>query len=972
MTTRQNLRPFGALLLVLCLATGPLELSAGGRPGGAHRLAGMAPPRLAFEGLPPVIGARTGDRGDFEREYWYWYQRSLPGGVFPREAEYAARLRATAFAARARRALADGRLPRAAARLLSSRWTELGPRGVVAWGYGTGISAGRASCLLLQKELNRILLGGAAGGIWKRALTPGTEFTPQSDYADSLAIGSLAADPHDPQVLYAGTGEAGLYIGSFNGAGLLRSTDGGDSWQRIDNGSLSARKISQVWVDPTNSSRLLVSVLYDGLYESLDGGIHWVKRLAGAAMGFAVSPADRHRILFSNSEPWGDPNADLLLSTDGGRTFTPVNGPWRGPGTTVGRISVAFAPSDPRVVWASVAPPLLGTDAERAGIYRSTDGGASFSPVFSRSHVDTNWRGNPIAVSPVAPDVIYFGGLNLYRGTAAGQLTQLTNWYATPGVSFVHADQHAIVFDPDNPDSIYVANDGGLYATTDGGATWSDRNAGLGTIQFYAGCVGTGNGLNSLFGGTQDNGSARPTNGREWTETIGGDGFQCAVDPQADYIIYGTSYDATYYLSTDAGFSFVALAPVPILLGEQRPFRTPLAIDPGDGARIYGGAQRVYRGTSNRINAAVWTPTSAGLLFPDEPVYRIAVARTDGNCLYASGGPHLARTTTGGDPWTAIDPPGSQFITGVAVHPAAANSIVCSRSGYVGGQVVRTLDGGRTWTDITANLPNVPANNVVLRAAGSRLDTYLATDTGVYYADLNAPTIFWSPVGAGLPNMPVFDLLLADAGNRIVAVTHGRGMWLLGRGPVNLSALAVSRSAIQLSWTDNDADETGLRIERKTTGGSFSEMGGVDPNISTFINTALIPGTTYTYRVRSTGPGGDSFYSNEASATTHGGRLRVARRVNFGAVRVGDFRTRSLLIRNLSKAESLMVTVTDPTGPYALATRTRFLLIPPHGRRAVTLGFFPREQGRRPGILTIHSGDPSRSTASVALVGTGR
>src|SRR4051812_31672536 len=142
--------------------------------------------------------------GAYQREYWYWYMRSLPAGFIPAGAEAQARARARGFRAQVLQAAAAGRWRPAAPGVLTDAWTELGPRGLTH-ASGPGRAAGRNSCIMLQKAQYRILVGSASGGIWKRALGAGQQFTPQTDAATNLSIGCLAADPNNAQVLYAGT-----------------------------------------------------------------------------------------------------------------------------------------------------------------------------------------------------------------------------------------------------------------------------------------------------------------------------------------------------------------------------------------------------------------------------------------------------------------------------------------------------------------------------------------------------------------------------------------------------------------------------------------------------------------------------------------------------------------------------------------------------------------------------------------------
>lgn len=690
-------------------------------------------------------------------------------------------------------------------------WKDLGPRPIERNSADDpSLISGRIMSALLQNAKNRIFIGSASGGIWRRSLAEGSLFSPRSDQAPNLSIGALAADPNNPQVLYAGTGEPGMSKDAFTGAGLLRSLDGGASWKRIDDGIFTGHRITNVWVDPGNSARLLVSLLSHPdnatigfILESTDGGVQWQPLPAGGSgLSFAVSPGDPQRILASRSHPRGTTTADLLLSTDGGASFNAVNGPWTGTGKNVGRIDIAFSPSSPEVVWASIAPPLgpQGQDSHKDGIYRSGNGGASWKFVTASHHGiepgnSIGWYSNPVAVTVEDPDTIYLGARFIHRYTLGGEIEQVTD-DSGGGLPSIHVDQHVFVMDPQDTKTIYAGNDGGLFVTHDGGKSWSDMNGGLGITQFYYGCVGPDNGLQSLLGGSQDNGVCAPKSGQVWEERIFGDGMQCAVDPKQNNILYGTTQDSKYWLSTDTGQNFDLPALLPTLNIEFKAFFTPLAVDPSDPATLYGGAERVYRGTRNGSSIS-WEPRTQDIMYPHDPegnprtIRRLAVAATDPDVLYASGGNLLSRSTNGGSQWAAIDPPGMQLITDVAVHPEHKYWVYLTRSAFDGQQVLFAKDAGApvAWKNFTKNLPNVPVNAIELFHSGSgidaRLDAYLATDGGVYYANLySASGIQWDPVGTGLPNVHVYDVMLADNGQTLVAATHGRGMWCINTAQI--------------------------------------------------------------------------------------------------------------------------------------------------------------------------------------------
>jgi photosystem II stability/assembly factor-like uncharacterized protein len=917
------------------------------RPGRPLSLAAAliaAATSLCFSASCPLgVGGPSQDAGELRERPADVAEMERPLSLHLRPPSYAERQRAGAFAAWARDAAARGQLSATATALLSSSWAELGPRPLDEL-FGRGSVSGRVNALAIKKNEvlagRRITLGAAGGGIWGRNTLLETEFSPRSDAAPSLAIGSLAADPEHPAILYAGTGD----LAGVGGSGLLKSTDGGATWVPTAMGSFFGAGIHQLWVSPADSTFLLLASRQKGLQESFDSGATWHQLLGIPALGFAVSPADPRRILVSDCvDQGGSANNDLYVSrytNESGLHFYPLHGPWQVPGTPTGRIEVAFAPTNGSIAWASVAP--ADPDNGRSGLYRSADGGDTWTRV---AWTPTSSDHAVLAVSPADPEQIYVGGVDLYRfHTGDVDLFRITDWrHNETYLPYIHADQHAIAFDPDSASTLYVGNDGGLYVTTDGGATWSDMNAGLGTLQCRNGCVGKGSGLLSLFAGSQDNGSMRLLpDGVTWQQRLGADGFQCAVDSQNNEVLYGTAQGDDYHISSDRGVTFRQLPSPPRLSGESATFYTPVSVDPNDGTRLYGGAQRVCRGISNRVDAVSWTALSSTIQFPD-PVYgvrRIAVANTDSHTIYAAGSDRVLRSMDDGANWMSNPLPSGGSVSGLAVNPTAALDVVICREGYANGTVLRSTNGG-AWVNVSGDLPPVVAGNLALRPAGSRLDCFLATTTGVYYADLNSSTdptqIYWSSVGTGLPNAVVADVLLADS-DQVIAVTYGRGLWLLRTAPTGLIARAASATSISLAWQDNSTNEAGFQIER---GDGlfplrFSQIATVVANVTTYLDTSVAANSTYTYRVRAfTSDGTESAYSNRATASTTTYSIS-------GAVTSGG-----LGVSGVTISAGGLSTTTSSTGAYTLGglvagsytvTPSKMLSIFSPASQRVTLG----------------------------------
>lgn len=758
--------------------------------------------------------------GAYERQYWHEYDRSEWRGrqrLYPLGGEVQVRRAEMAFRDEVGFPIPDNQFE---FETMNLGWKELGPRPIAVEdpGFDPTAHAGRITAVALRPGQNQLVIGAASGGIWTRNTAPLASALPRSDHEISLSIGCLAVAPSNPNIVYAGTGEPGVSVDSFTGWGMLKSTDGGLHWDKVDNGIFLWKKISEVWVHPTNSNHVLASILREpettdggGLLRSTNGGLTWtpLAEATGPGIGFAVKPGDANWILYSRSHPVGSKDATLLISKNGGVDFDPVSAPWTGSGKYVGRIDVAFAPSDPDIAWASVAPSLHNeaNDSDREGIYRSEDGGQHWSKVADSHHhfIDPKadesdegigWYTNPIAVSPFNPDLVFLGGVDVYRYTLGGEMEPITDW-RRPGPGGVHGDQHVILPDSADPNTIWLGNDGGLFVTHDGAATWRHQNQGLGITQFYYGCVGKNNALDTLVGGTQDNGNSYWSGHLvKWILGYRGDGFQCAVQPQNDEVVFGTQWPATYQISQDGGDFYDDTPALPLAEGESFPFIVPLGIQAaGSAVTMYGAGERLYRRPGPGTNAP-WEAVS-DFLFPDDPegwpTFLRKIVPAGGDVLWGAAGPFLGRSPDGGVTWQPINSWSNygSTITDVELLPNDTDRAYVTRASYFSSPIRmwRRTGGGIVTKDLTGNLPLTPANGLALRkegtGIGASLHAYLATDAGVYYSNLfQGGPVHWDPIAEGLPNCPVHDVQLAENGQTLIAFTHGRGAWCIGTAAI--------------------------------------------------------------------------------------------------------------------------------------------------------------------------------------------
>ena len=697
-----------------------------------------------------------------------------------------------------------------------------------AWqALGPGNIGGRTRALLIHPQQPRTLYAaGVSGGVWK-STNAGQTWAPLADRMANLAVSTLAMDPHNPNILYAGTGE--LFGTGLRGAGIFRSLDGGTHWQLLESTkSYLFWYVNDLAVSPTDGNRLYAATAL-GVFRSLDGGQSWTAALTdpdvGACYELALRTDRPTDTLFAACEGFSNqPGAIWRNAAAEGE------GGWEAvqsePGM-VGRISLALAPSDQDVIYALAAATCLHA------VFRSTEGGVAGSwtarvrsadpdklstallsnPLFvfgkecfgadAQSYCQGNWD-NVIAVDPVNPDRVWAGGIDLFRSDDGGASWGIASyWWRAPTLpGFVHADQHAIVFHPFYNGTtnrvLFVSNDGGIFRTDDALATvgtdaaavcgqepaqvrWASLNRGFAVTQFYHGLPFPGG--TRYLGGTQDNGTLQGTDAggvNGWTQVLGGDGGYVAIDPRNPRNIYITVLSGfSVYKSTDGGKIFIRA--IDGTTPDRGYFVHPLVMDPASSQRLWMGSDSLWR-TAN--GARTWTRASPSL----EGVTAIGVSPRDPNHILAGNGMgYIYRTlkgltTTATTPWARIGPLFG-FISSFAFDPVDSKIAYATVSTFGHHHVWRTRDRGATWTAIDGSgataLPDVPALSIAVDPA-DRSRLYVGTDLGLFVSVNGGAS--WMVEATKFPFTLTESLSIQTGPGgtaTLFAFTHGRGVWRL-------------------------------------------------------------------------------------------------------------------------------------------------------------------------------------------------
>jgi photosystem II stability/assembly factor-like uncharacterized protein len=655
-----------------------------------------------------------------------------------------------------------------------AQWTPIGPDPMI---LGSTLFSGRVSSIAIDpRNSNVVYIGAADGGIWKTT-NGGASWQPLTDFQDSLSSGSITLDPANPDTVYVGTGEPYSSSSAYYGAGILKSSDAGSTWQNIQAPFVTSTvslRIGGIDVYPNDHNVVLAATSRtqgSGIYRSTNGGATWTPVYSGGPV---------YKVRFLPNAPntaiavgFDDNTFNqqvILRSTDAGATWQVVvhQSVDFGFGDLTAQGSLAIGTGH-NTIYAA-----LGGNAA-ALLFKSTDAGATWTAVNNKlpsGQAMCNaqcWYGLALAVHPADPNLLYFGAVNLYRSTDGGN-----TW---TGVTSEHVDYHALTFTPAG-DRLYVANDGGIWSTSDPRASvvgWTSLNAGMATLQFYPGIsIAPGNPSFGL-GGTQDNGILRYTGDPQWANIlIVGDGISTAIDPATTSRLYGTTQGGFVWLSTNGGSSFTQQTNGLNLSGAS--FLTPLTMDSHNSMRLYTApTQFVYRTDNGGSN---WTQASDNLF---SAVTNIAVAPTDENTVYASAGSGVGMTrnaiSASSPTWTVHNGPGRK-VTWVTVDPADATVAYAVLGGFSSidgkGHVYKITNSGATWTNITANLPDTPVNNIIVDPDVANT-LYIATDTGVFSTSDGGQS--WNSMVENMPHSIVMGLALERSTRTLRAATHGRSMF---------------------------------------------------------------------------------------------------------------------------------------------------------------------------------------------------
>ena len=696
-------------------------------------------------------------------------------------------------------------------------------KGLALRSIGPALTSGRIGDIAVDpRNRARYFVAAASGGVWK-TVNAGTTWSPVFDDQGSYSIGCVTLDPSNPLTVWVGTGENNSQRSVSYGDGVYKSIDGGTTWKKM--GLASSEHIGKIVVDPRDSNTVYVASqgpLWKaggdrGLYKTTDGGESWERVLEisehtgvtdivydprNPDVLYAAAYQRRRRV-------WtlidGGPESALYKSHDAGKTWNKLENGL--PTVDIGRIGLAISPVNPDVVYA-----IVEAEGDAGGFFRTVDAGANWTKQSDYMSGSPQYY-NEIIADPLDVDRVYSMDTWMMVTEDGGKS------FRKVGERAKHVDNHALWIDPDDVDYLLAGCDGGIYESFDRGGNWHFKTN-LPVTQFYRVTPDNDTPFYNVYGGTQDNftlgGPSRTTStsgitNRDWYVTVGGDGFKTRIDPENPDIIYSQYQYGGLIRFDRASGELIDIQPQEDADDEalRWNWNSPLIISPHSAARLYYAAQRLFR-SDDRGNS--WTPVSddltrridrnqldvMGRIQKVDAVAKSASTSPYGNIVALSEstlveGRIYAGTDDGlvqvldpqsGD-WERIDGfatvPDRTYVSDLEASLHEADTVYAAFDNHKNGDfkpyLLKSTDRGRSWKSIVGDLPERGSVHSVAEDHEVADLLFVGTEFGVFFSIDGGQR--WVQLSGGIPIVAARDIEIQRRENDLVVGTFGRGIYIL-------------------------------------------------------------------------------------------------------------------------------------------------------------------------------------------------
>ena len=692
---------------------------------------------------------------------------------------------------------------------------------------GPALTSGRIADIDIHPNDENIwYVAVGSGGVWKTT-NAGTSWNPVFDDQSSYSIGSVTIDSNNPNTIWVGTGEnvGGRHVGY--GDGVYKSTDGGNSWQNM--GLTNSEHISRVIVHPDNSDIIWVAAqgpLWDsggdrGLYKSTDGGESWDKVLGDdewvGVTDIVMDPRNPDRLYAATWQRHrtaaaymgGGPGSGIHKSTDGGDSWKELESGL--PDSNMGKIGLAISPQKPDIVYAAIT-----LDRRTGGVFKSEDRGASWEKMSSTVAGGTG----PHYYQELYASPHHFGTLYL-MDVQTEVSTDHGATFEEMDTDSRHVDDHAIAFREDDPNYLLLGTDGGIYESFDLGKSWHFINN-MPITQFYKVAVDDAKPFYNVYGGTQDNGSqmgpSRTDNedgirNADWQKTLFADGHDTATEPGNPNIFYAETQQGGLHRIDRTTGDQVMIQPQAGKNEESERFNwdAPIEISPHSPTKLLFASQRVWI-SEDRGNS--WTAISGDLTLDqnrlelpimskqrswDNPwdMYAMSNYNTitslsespqqEGLIYAGTDDGRIQVTENGGESWREIElsdidgVPDKAFINDIKADRFDANTVYVAMDDHKNGDfapyLIKSTDRGESWSLISDDLPDRHLVWRVIQDHEKQDLLFVGTEFGVFFTVDGGEN--WQELNGGVPTISFRDLEIQRDHNDLVGATFGRGFYIL-------------------------------------------------------------------------------------------------------------------------------------------------------------------------------------------------